>query len=555
MSAHAGMRSGMEDAMVDRWTRQMVSGGMWSAAQRGMSTAALRGGGKLVAPGSPAASAARTSGIMAAPPGSAGMAGARSPGHGQDPMAGSAGMMQQQQQHDGDGHGVSLNSCTRSHSTTTHTSNTFIQGGNQVKPGVWSKVKGVFGGGRQKEKSTYAAAAAAAAPQMWDGPAGPMPGSHAARGSPGGAMQNTEAVWAQQVADQGAMHRAAMECAEGQWRRQTSDPNQQYCVGGQQYGQQYDGEQQQYSVGQYGPQQGQQQQYGVGQQFSQPQQYGQPQQQYGSHQGQQSGQQQYSVGQYGQPQGQQQYGQTHGQYGQPQGQQYGQPQQYGGSPLMAHPQHIGATLDQQAYALAGDTANMHGAQVPPAWVGAQLQAHNTEAWYKHLQASIQTQYLLSSPVVVPAPVLMDVIAQVHRSNDLLRKESTARTMGMRSIVDAINRNIAATQQIAAATGVALVGPSGMPHGAGEARSMDAYGRMERVGRQLADFAGSGTGGGGACSGAHGGGGAHGVGGGGGVREGEWAPPLPPHAVVSDTGALPGPTLQGCMDHRVVMEAA
>ncbi|KAG1681293.1 hypothetical protein FOA52_007339 [Chlamydomonas sp. UWO 241] len=119
------------------------------------------------------------------------------------------------------------------------------------------------------------------------------------------------------------------------------------------------------------------------------------------------------------------------------------------------------------------------------------------------------------------------------------------------IVDAINRNIAATQQIAAATGVALVGPSGMPHGAGEARSMDAYGRMERVGRQLADFAGSGTGGGGACSGAHGGGGAHGVGGGGGVREGEWAPPLPPHAVVSDTGALPGRKADPELDVRVV----
>jgi hypothetical protein len=48
-------------------------------------------------------------------------------------------------------------------------------------------------------------------------------------------------------------------------------------------------------------------------------------------------------------------------------------------------------------------------------------------WYQQLQAGIQHQYMLSAPVVVPAPVIIDMMAQVQRSNDLLRRESQARS--------------------------------------------------------------------------------------------------------------------------------
>ena len=48
-------------------------------------------------------------------------------------------------------------------------------------------------------------------------------------------------------------------------------------------------------------------------------------------------------------------------------------------------------------------------------------------WYQQLQAGIHHQYMLSAPVVVPAPVIMDMMAQVQRSNELLRRESQARS--------------------------------------------------------------------------------------------------------------------------------
>lgn len=42
--------------------------------------------------------------------------------------------------------------------------------------------------------------------------------------------------------------------------------------------------------------------------------------------------------------------------------------------------------------------------------------------------------------------------QVQRSNELLRKESQARTVGMRNLVHAVNRNLAVTEHLVTASG-------------------------------------------------------------------------------------------------------
>ncbi len=74
----------------------------------------------------------------------------------------------------------------------------------------------------------------------------------------------------------------------------------------------------------------------------------------------------------------------------------------------------------------------------PVSAGKQL---TTEAFYLYLREAMAQQYLMTAPVVVPAPVLMEVVAQVQYGNDLLRKESQARNVGMGRVVDAVNSNL------------------------------------------------------------------------------------------------------------------
>ena len=50
-------------------------------------------------------------------------------------------------------------------------------------------------------------------------------------------------------------------------------------------------------------------------------------------------------------------------------------------------------------------------------------------------------------VAVPAPVLVSMLNEAQRSNELLRKESQQRTQGMRDIVDAVNRHLNASDRM------------------------------------------------------------------------------------------------------------
>eukprot|EP00798_Chlamydomonas_sp_ICE-L_P002003 gene2003-33428_t len=67
------------------------------------------------------------------------------------------------------------------------------------------------------------------------------------------------------------------------------------------------------------------------------------------------------------------------------------------------------------------------------------------------------QYLMTAPVVVPAPVLMEVVAQVQHGNHMLRKESHARNAGVGRLVDSVNINM---RRVEALLGMAQNDPAG-----------------------------------------------------------------------------------------------
>ena len=67
-----------------------------------------------------------------------------------------------------------------------------------------------------------------------------------------------------------------------------------------------------------------------------------------------------------------------------------------------------------------------------------------------------------TPAYAPLPLCL----QVQRSNELLRRESQARSQGMRSLVEAVNRNLAVTNQMVANGGGGGGGARGGPAGGG-----------------------------------------------------------------------------------------
>ncbi|GAX76240.1 hypothetical protein CEUSTIGMA_g3684.t1 [Chlamydomonas eustigma] len=120
-------------------------------------------------------------------------------------------------------------------------------------------------------------------------------------------------------------------------------------------------------------------------------------------------------------------------------------------------------------------AGSHSKILPPPW-NNELQNTSQKSGSEHKQhegiwsklkatfssgsnkeAGLQQQYMLSTPVVVPAPVIIDILTQVQRSNELLRKESQARTEGMRSLIESVNRNLAATHSYVNAAATAVKG--------------------------------------------------------------------------------------------------
>jgi hypothetical protein len=73
-------------------------------------------------------------------------------------------------------------------------------------------------------------------------------------------------------------------------------------------------------------------------------------------------------------------------------------------------------------------------------------ATQQQLYEQHLQNQLLSAQL-TGQMTLPAPVLVSMLSEAQRSNELLRKESQQRTQGMRDIVDAVNRHLGATDRM------------------------------------------------------------------------------------------------------------